>query len=87
MTCARRPRSACSPTTPGPTTKKIKEADAVVLGSPLYFGTVNAAMVSFVERFFGFCHANFTIAGKPFVLVVGGAGREQEDAAARLRQL
>lgn len=36
--------------------QKLKEADAVVLGSPIYFGTINATMLAFVERFFGYRH-------------------------------
>ncbi len=65
--------------------QKIKEADAVVLGSPLYFGTVNAAMLSFVERFFGYRHVTVAIAKKPFVLVLGGGGRNLDTAEERFR--
>ncbi|SDB97450.1 MULTISPECIES: flavodoxin family protein [unclassified Candidatus Frackibacter] len=54
--------------------KKIKEADAVVVGSPIYFGSINAMTISFLERFFGYRHVNNTIAGKPFVLAVSGGG-------------
>lgn len=53
---------------------KIKEADAVVLGSPIYFSHVNTTMLSFIERFFGYRHVNFAIRDKPFVLVVCGEG-------------
>lgn len=65
--------------------QKIKEADAVVLGSPLYFGTVNAAMLSFVERFFGYRHVTIAIAKKPAVLVLGGGGRSLDAAEERFR--
>jgi hypothetical protein len=65
--------------------QKIKEADAVVLGSPLYFGTVNASMLSFVERFFGYRHVTVAIAKKPFVLVLGGGGRNLDTAEERFR--
>lgn len=65
--------------------QKIKEADAVVLGSPLYFGMVNAAMLSFVERFFGYRHVTIAIAKKPFVLVLGGGGRNLDAAEERFR--
>ncbi len=65
--------------------QKIKEADAVVLGSPLYFGTVNTAMLSFVERFFGYRHVTVAIAKKPFVLVLGGGGRNLDTAEERFR--
>jgi multimeric flavodoxin WrbA len=50
--------------------EKIKEADAVVIGAPVYFGRVNATMMSFLERFFGYRHVSCAIAGKPFVVVM-----------------
>ncbi|MBI5117041.1 flavodoxin family protein [Candidatus Poribacteria bacterium] len=52
--------------------RKIKEADAVVVGAPVYFDSINTMATSFVERFFGYRHVSIPIAGKPFVLVVGG---------------
>ena len=52
--------------------QKLKEADAVVLGSAVYFGTVNAGMLSFVERFFGYRHVDIVTQGKPFVLALTG---------------
>jgi len=67
--------------------QKIKDADAVVLGSPLYFGMVNAAMLSFVERFFGYRHVSIAIQGKPFVLAVGGGGRDPDAAVERFHQI
>jgi len=54
---------------------KIREADAVVIGTPVYFDTISAIAWAFVERFFGYRHVDIPIAGKPFVLVVGGALR------------
>ena len=54
--------------------EKIKTADAVVVGSPVYFALVNAATYAFIERFFGYRHVKCAIAGKPFVLVIGGGG-------------
>jgi multimeric flavodoxin WrbA len=53
--------------------EKIKEADAVVIGAPVYFGAINGMALTFIERFFGYRHVDIPIAGKPFVLVVGGA--------------
>ena len=53
--------------------QKVKEADAVVIGTPVYFGTIAATIWAFIERFFGYRHVDIPIAGKPFVLVVGGA--------------
>ena len=52
--------------------QKIKDADAVVVGSPVYFNTLNGAAASFIERFFGYRHVTSAIKGKPFVLVVCG---------------
>ena len=53
--------------------EKIKQADAVVIGTPVYFDTITATVWAFIERFFGYRHVVIPIAGKPFVLVVGGA--------------
>ncbi len=53
--------------------QKIKQADAVVIGTPVYFDTITATVWAFIERFFGYRHVAIPIAGKPFVLVVGGA--------------
>jgi multimeric flavodoxin WrbA len=52
--------------------QKVKEADAVVIGAPVYFDTINAMAMAFIERFFGYRHVDIPIAGKPFVFVVGG---------------
>lgn len=57
--------------------QKLKEADAVVLGSPMYFGRINAGMMAFMERFFGYRHVTIPIAHKPFALAVLGCGSEQ----------
>lgn len=53
--------------------EKIKQADAVVIGTPVYFDTITATVWAFIERFFGYRHVDIPIAGKRFVLVVGGA--------------
>ena len=53
--------------------EKIKQADAVVIGTPVYFNTITATVWAFIERFFGYRHVDIPIAGKPFVFVVGGA--------------
>jgi hypothetical protein len=52
--------------------QKIKDADAVVVGSPVYMGDVNAAMAGFIERFFGYRHVTLALQQKPFILVVCG---------------
>jgi NAD(P)H-dependent FMN reductase len=53
--------------------QKVKEADAVVIGTPVYFDTVTSIAWAFIERFFGYRHVDIPIAGKSFVTVVGGA--------------
>jgi len=53
--------------------KELPEADAVVLGTPVYFGTINGIINSFIERFFGYRHVDIAIEGKPFVLVLSGS--------------
>ncbi len=50
--------------------RKIKEADAIVLGSPVRFGTVSRLMLSFIDRFWGYRHVNIAIQDKPFILVL-----------------
>ena len=52
--------------------EKVKEADAVVIGTPVYFGSTTATAWAFMERFFGYRHVSIPIAGKPFVAVIGG---------------
>ncbi len=61
--------------------QKVKEADAVVLGSPIHFGTVNAAMLAFVSRLWGFRHVTIPIKDKPFVLALSGGGVAQSDTS------
>jgi NAD(P)H-dependent FMN reductase len=53
--------------------QKVKEADAVVIGTPVYFDTMASMAWTFVERFFGYRHVDIPIAGKRFVTVVAGA--------------
>jgi len=66
--------------------EKIKQADAVVIGTPVYFDTITATVWAFIERFFGYRHVDIPIAGKPFVLVVGGA-LKLESAVDQLHKL
>ncbi len=61
--------------------QKVKEADAVVLGSPIHFGTVNAAMLSFISRLWGFRHVDMAIENKPFILLLSGLGFEEADTS------
>ncbi len=60
--------------------QKVKEADAVVLGSPVAFRTVSATMLAFTSRLWGFRHVNFAIRKKPFILALAGAAEEQPRA-------
>ena len=58
--------------------RKIKEADAVVLGSPVYSGSINGIANSFIGRFFGYRHVTPALKGKPFVLAVCGFRRIEQ---------
>ncbi len=61
--------------------QKLKEADAVVLGSPIHHATVSAAMLSLISRFWGYRHVSIAIHNKPFVLAVCGAGEKRLDTS------
>jgi len=65
----------------------IKEADAVVLGSPVYSGSINGIANSFIERFFGYRHVTPAIQGKPFVLAVCGYRRIEQAVEQLQRKL
>jgi multimeric flavodoxin WrbA len=67
--------------------QKMKELDAIVLGSPVYFGSVNAAMLAFVERFFGYRHVTIAIKNKPFILALSGGGRNLAPAVQQFRKV
>ncbi len=60
---------------------KVREADAVVLGSPIHFGSVSAAMLAFVSRLWGYRHVDIPIRGKPFILAISGGGVRENDTA------
>jgi multimeric flavodoxin WrbA len=66
--------------------EKIKQADAVVIGTPVYMGTIASTASAFIERFYGYRHVDIQIAGKPFVTVVGG-GMEIDSATQELHRL
>ena len=70
-----------------PYSQKIKEADAVVLGSPVHVGTINAAMVGFISRLWAFPHVTIPIKNKPLVLALCGAvGGKADNAAEDFRR-
>jgi len=66
--------------------QKVKEADAVVLGSPVQFGTVSPTMLAFISRLWGFRHVNFAILKKPFILALSSLFEEQARAADDFRK-
>lgn len=71
-----------------PDYQKVKEADAVVLGSPIHMATVSATMLSFISRLWGYRHVSIPIAKKPFVLALCGGGNprtSEEDFRRALR--
>ncbi len=53
----------------------------MVLGSPIHFRSVSAAMLAFVSRLWGYRHASIPIRGKPFVLALSGGGMRQSDTS------
>jgi multimeric flavodoxin WrbA len=66
--------------------QRVKEADAVVLGSPVHFGTVSATMSAFISRLWGFRHVDFAIKDKPFVLALCGIGLSKDTAEEDFRR-
>jgi hypothetical protein len=67
---------------------KIKEADAIIVGSPVYSRYVNANTLAFLERFFGFSHRTLTMRCKPLVFALSGcwtADMAAESIRKRLR--
>ena len=57
---------------------KIATADALVVGSPVYFGHANAFTHTFLERLFALRHVRMLTQGKPAAVVsVGGHEAEQ----------
>jgi len=66
--------------------QKVKEVDAVVLGSPVHFGTISASMSAFISRLWGFRHVNFAIKDKPFVLALCGIGLSQDTSEEDFRR-
>lgn len=67
--------------------QKVKDADAVVVGAPVYFDAVSGMAMSFIERFFGYRHVTIPIAGKPFVVVLSGAMKLENATHQMLKML
>jgi multimeric flavodoxin WrbA len=51
---------------------KIVSADAIILGTPVYFNSMNGFMALFLERMWSFRHQRFPLTGKPFGVVSTG---------------
>ena len=66
--------------------QKIREADAVILGSPIHHATITATMTAFISRLWGSRHVNFALRDKPFVLVLCGIGKWQDTAEEDFRR-
>jgi multimeric flavodoxin WrbA len=66
--------------------QKIKDADAVVLGSPVHFMTISATMTAFISRLWGFRHVSHALGKKPFVLAVSGMGGSEAAAGRDFRR-
>ncbi|MBT3318917.1 MAG: flavodoxin family protein [Clostridia bacterium] len=60
-----------------PYLKKIRDADALVIGSPRHHGNMTAWMISFFSRMWCFLHESNTLKGKPVIFVSVGI-RENE---------
>jgi NAD(P)H-dependent FMN reductase len=65
---------------------KIKEAEALVIGTAVYFGAMNSFTFSFLERFYAFRHIKMTLQGKPVIMVVVG-GMEVDGATGQLKEM
>ena len=58
--------------------QKVKDAYAIVLGSPVHFATISATMTAFISRLWGFRHVNYSIKNKPFILAFSGLAEDQQ---------
>lgn len=57
--------------------KKVMDADAIVVGSPTYFGAASAFMKSFIERLYSKRHIKLLTAGKLAATVAVGVAAEK----------
>lgn len=57
---------------------KIRQAEALILGTPCYFGSMNGFMRVFLERLWSFRHQRFPLEGKPYAVVSSGAHEPPE---------
>jgi len=62
--------------------EKFNQADAVILGSPVYFGDITAQMKAFIDRnFFTFTHERKKKAKYAGLIAIGGGGGADETIA------
>lgn len=57
---------------------KIRQAEALILGTPCYFDSMNGFMRVFLERLWSFRHLRFQLEGKPYAVVSSGAHEPPE---------
>ncbi len=57
--------------------KKVMEADAIVVGSPTYYGAASAFMKAFIERLYSKRHVKLLMRGKIAVTVAVGVAAEK----------
>ncbi len=57
--------------------KKVMEADAIVVGSPTYYGTASAFMKAFIERLYSKRHVKLLMRGKLAATVAVGVAAEK----------
>ena len=59
---------------------ELVQAEALVLGTPSYFNTMNGYMTVFLERLWSFRHQRFPLQGKPYVVVASGGVQSPDQA-------
>lgn len=57
--------------------EKVIEADAIVIGSPTYYGAASAFMKAFIERLYSKRHLKLLLSGKVAVTLAVGVAAEQ----------
>lgn len=57
--------------------EKVMEADAIVIGSPTYYGAASAFMKAFIERLYSKRHLKLLLSGKVAVTLAVGVSSEQ----------
>lgn len=60
---------------------KIISSEAILLGTPTYFGRMNGFMTLFLERLWCLRHQKYPLTGRPYAVVAAGAEPEHAQAA------